>query len=65
MQMLLDFFTPAMIGSFIRTLMASAAGAVVANGWANADEWTAISGGAVALAVLLWSRFAKKNQGVI
>lgn len=50
------------IGGLIRTFAAMAAGSIVANGWATADQAQAITGGVMALLVAAWSIWQKRTS---
>ncbi len=47
------------IGSFARQGLAAGGGYIVAHGLASSDQATALQGGAMALAALLWSLYQK------
>lgn len=48
------------IGGFVRTLVASAAGGLVANGLVTAEQVQTIAGAAAVIAVVAWSLVQKK-----
>lgn len=52
---------PEVIGSFIRTGMATIAGSLVTNGYLDASTLDMLAGGVVALVTLAWSIWQKKQ----
>lgn len=65
MNFVFDLIKPAMVGSAVRALMATYGGVLVEKGLATADDVTALTGGAVVLATLIWSFVSKKYQGLV
>ena len=53
--------TGEMIGGVVRHLLTTFGGAAVAAGYLDADQLTAIAGGAAALIGVVWSMFAKQK----
>lgn len=52
---------PEVVGSTIRTLLATLAGGLVTNGYLDADSLNMLAGGVVALVTLGWSIWQKKK----
>lgn len=52
---------PEVIGSFIRTGLATVAGSLVTNGYLDASTFDMLAGGVVALVTLAWSIWQKKQ----
>lgn len=65
MSFLLDMIKPPMVGSAVRHVLTAFAGMEAFKGFATQDEWSVVIGGVAMLATLLWSRFAKRAQGVL
>lgn len=52
---------PEVVGSTIRTVLATVAGGLVTNGYLDADTLNMLAGGIVALVTLGWSIWQKKR----